>query len=92
MDATWQLLDSSASKPTKQPTASWVSVSEMSGEGVAVIYGGTWVRIGWWPLATKLESFKVIERAGREEALRTPTTSSFMAFLVKLGGAMGKKK
>lgn len=45
------------------------------------------MRIGW-PLATKSDPFKVIERPGEGPSWSKGITP--MEFLVKLGGAMGK--
>lgn len=84
MGAKWELLDSEALKPTKQPRR---ELLDLNGEGVEMMFEGTWVRIGW-PLARNSEPFKVIERLG--EGVSSKVGIMFMAVLVKLGGAMRK--
>lgn len=54
MGTTWRSLDSCASNPTKQPTVCLVLSAEVNGDGVAMIFMGTWMKIGW-PLARKFE-------------------------------------
>ncbi|PON96697.1 hypothetical protein TorRG33x02_074010 [Trema orientale] len=90
--ATWRLLGWWASKPTKQPTVVFWALSEeheeeeeeKKGEGVAMMLGGTWVRIGC-PLARNWVPSRVIDVA--ELPSMTPITSR-AALLLRLG-AMG---
>ena len=81
-DATWRLLGSSESKPTKQPTV------VLYGDGVEVMFSGTSVRIGW-PLARKVVPCRVIE-SGELTLLSTRVDMSRALFLLRLG-AMGEK-
>ncbi|WVZ18362.1 hypothetical protein V8G54_005684 [Vigna mungo] len=81
---TWRLLASSARNPTKQPTTVSVALEYTEGEGVAVMLGGTSVRKGW-PLARKLEPFKVMDKG---ELSGTRPNEPSCTVLLKLG-AMG---
>lgn len=77
MGTTWRLPGSSASKPTKQPAVVL--------EGVAIMFGGISVRIGW-PLARKVEAWRVME--GAMLSWRRPDSVKALFFVGKIGAML----
>ncbi|KAI6675386.1 hypothetical protein NL676_003292 [Syzygium grande] len=78
-------------QPTVTRSSSFLALAlseEIVGDGVAMMLGGTWVRTGW-PLATKVAPSRAIQDGTRLASARRATASA--AFLVKLGGAIGRK-
>lgn len=82
-ETTWRLFGSAEWNPAKHPTVVLVFPAEINGDGVATMFLGTLVRIGW-PSARKLPAWRVTRAGIRPSA--GPITSA--KFLVKLGGAI----